>query len=305
MKTERSRSADGSGEAGPAPLISVAELAAALDAGVPVVLLDVRWSLGGPPGLDEYRRGHLPGARFVDLDRELAGRSGEGRGRHPLPEVAEFEAAMRRAGVSDGSAVVVYDAGGGLSAARAWWLLRFHGHGDVRLLDGGLAAWTAAGRALSTDVPGDDAGDFSARPGGLAVLDADGAARLAREGVLVDARAGERYRGEVEPVDPVAGHIPGAVSAPTPANLGPDGTFLGAEALRARFASLGVVGGARGRGVLRLRVSPPRTRCSRWRSPASRRRCTRGRGVSGSATPRGPWRWAANRARSARSRRTG
>jgi thiosulfate/3-mercaptopyruvate sulfurtransferase len=221
----------------------MAELAAALDGGVPLVLLDVRWSLGGPPGLDEYRRGHLPGARFVDLDRELAGRPGEGRGRHPLPEVGEFEAAMRQAGVSDGSAVVVYDAGGGLSAARAWWLLRYHGHRDVRLLDGGLAAWSAAGRALSTDAPSDGAGDFTARPGFMPVVDAARAARLARDGVLVDARAGERYRGEVEPVDPVAGHIPGAVSAPTSENLGADGTFLAVEALRARFESLAVVGG--------------------------------------------------------------
>jgi thiosulfate/3-mercaptopyruvate sulfurtransferase len=180
----------------------------------------------------------------VDLDRELAGRPGEGRGRHPLPEVGDFEAAMRRAGVNDGSVVVVYDAGGGLSAARAWWLLRFHGHRRVRLLDGGLAAWVAAARPLTTEVPDDGGGDFTARPGRMPVLDAASAGRLAREGILLDARAVERYRGEVEPVDPVAGHIPGARSAPTTANLGPEGTFLVREELRARFAELGLEGDA-------------------------------------------------------------
>jgi thiosulfate/3-mercaptopyruvate sulfurtransferase len=224
-------------------IISVGDLAAALSSGHPVVLLDVSWNLAGPPGIDEYRRGHLPGARFVDLDRELAAPPGHGRGRHPLPDVAVFEAAMRRAGVGAGSEVVVYDAGGGLSAARAWWLLRYFGHEDVRLLDGGVAAWTAAGLAMSDDEPAPASGDFSAQEGGMPVLQARAAAALAYDGVLLDARAAERYRGEVEPVDPVAGHIPGARSAPTTANLAADGTFLAPTALRARFRSLGVADG--------------------------------------------------------------
>jgi len=135
--------------------------------------------------------------------------------------------------------VVTYDAGGGLSAARAWWLLRYFGHHDVRVLDGGIAAWTAAGYPLSTDEPAPAAGDFSAVAGGMAVLDAAAAARLARAGLLLDARATERYRGEVEPVDPVAGHIPGARSAPTAANLDPTGGFLPARTLRERFEGLG------------------------------------------------------------------
>ncbi|HEX4754245.1 MAG TPA: sulfurtransferase [Candidatus Dormibacteraeota bacterium] len=226
------------------PVISVAELKRALGGTGPPLLLDVRWSLAGPPGLDDYLAGHLLGARFVDLDRDLAGPPGHGRGRHPLPEAGDFEAAMRRAGVSVRRPVVVYDAGGGLSAARAWWLLRYFGHPDVRVLDGGYAAWVAAGSASSTDQPQVEEGDFTAVPGGMPVLDAASAAQLAREAVLLDARAAERYRGEAEPVDPVAGHIPGARSAPTTDNLGSDGRFLAVTTLRDRFAAAGVQRGA-------------------------------------------------------------
>jgi thiosulfate/3-mercaptopyruvate sulfurtransferase len=226
-----------------AALISAAELAAETASSHPPVVLDVRWALGGPPGIDGYRAGHIEGARFVDLDKELAAPPGQGRGRHPLPDPSVFEAAMRRAGVSNASSAVVYDAGGGLSAARAWWLLRYFGHADSRLLDGGLAAWTAAGLPLSAAEPSVDPGDFTARPGGMAVLDADAASRLARAGVLLDARAAERYRGDVEPVDPAAGHIPGARSAPTAANLAADGRFLDPAALRARFTAIGVSDG--------------------------------------------------------------
>ena len=219
-------------------------LAAALAVGPVPVLLDVRWRLGGPPGLDRYREGHLPGARFVDLDRDLAGarRPGPGdRGRHPLPDADAFEAAMRRAGVDDGRPVVVYDENDSMAAARAWWLLRYFGHQQVQVLDGGYQAWLAADEPIETGpAPAPPPGTFTARPGHLPLLDAAGAARVAREGVLLDARAAERYRGEVEPVDPVAGHIPDAVSAPTTENLGPGGRFLDPEALRARFAGLGV-----------------------------------------------------------------
>ncbi len=224
----------------PGPLTDAGALARALAGRAPPVLLDVRWRLGGPPGIDAYRAGHLPGAVFVDLETDLAAAPGPA-GRHPLPEPASFQAAMRRAGVSDGRAVVVYDGADSTTAARAWWLLRYFGHRASRLLDGGFRAWTAAGGQVTT---GDGAapvpGDFTARPGHMPVLDADDAACLARRGALLDARARERYRGEIEPVDPVAGHIPGAISAPTTGNVGPDGRFLPAAGLRARFAALGI-----------------------------------------------------------------
>jgi len=224
-------------------LITPAELASELSPGPGPVLLDVRWRLGGPPGADAYHRGHLPGAVFTDLDTELAGPPGAG-GRHPLPGASAFQAAMRAAGVSPDRPVVVYDDGDGMAAARAWWLLRYFGHPHVRLLDGGYAAWMAAGQPVSTAVPSPPPGDFIARAGHLPLLDAAGAGRLATSGTLLDARAAERYRGETEPVDPVAGHIPGAVSAPTTANVNADGTFRDPGDLRARFAGLGAGGGA-------------------------------------------------------------
>ncbi|MFI8965302.1 sulfurtransferase [Streptomyces sp. NPDC053493] len=221
------------------PIISASELVSESNGSRPPVLLDVRWTLGGPPGRPEYEAGHLPGAVYVDLDTELAGPPGSG-GRHPLPDVTAFGAAMRRAGVSADTPVVVYDGGLGWGAARAWWLLRWAGHPDVRVLDGGLAAWTGE---LSKDVPEPAPGDFEPRPGALGLLDADGAAALARSGVLLDARAAERYRGDVEPIDRVGGHIPGALSAPTTENVAADGRFLPAEALAARFAALGATEG--------------------------------------------------------------
>ncbi|MEU5536248.1 sulfurtransferase [Streptomyces sp. NPDC020362] len=229
-------------------IITATELAQDLTAQRPPVLLDVRWQLSvakaaGAPSFDgraEYAAGHIPGAVFVDLDRELASAPGD-RGRHPLPDLTEFGAAMRRAGVSADRPVVVYDGGQGWAAARAWWLLRWTGHPDVRVLDGGLPAWEGP---LSTDVPAPSESAFQPAPGAAGLLDADGAAALARAGVLLDARAGERYRGEVEPIDRVGGHIPGAVSAPTNENVGPDGRFLPAAELRDRFKALGVSGDA-------------------------------------------------------------
>lgn len=227
------------------PVITVTELAAqpkgASDRGP--VLLDVRYRMGGPPGRPEYEAGHLPGAHYVDLETELAGAPGAA-GRHPLPGTEVFTAAMRRAGVGPDRDVVVYDSWLGWGAARAWWLLRWAGHARVRVLDGGLSAWTAAGLPLETDVPADEDGDFTAVPGGLPLLDADAAAALARSGVLLDARASERYRGEVEPIDPVAGHIPGAVSAPTAENVDPaTGLFLPPGDLAARFSGVGATAG--------------------------------------------------------------
>jgi len=226
-------------------LISAAELAALLVVGPVPRILDVRWKLGGPPGRGEFRRGHLPGAVYVDLDSELAGHGDAADGRHPLPEPADLQAAARAWGLNDGDAVVVYDDLGNMSAARAWWLLRHAGVRDVRLLDGGLAAWRAADLPLVAGeepvVPGSVTLSFGALP----TLDADAAAGLAQDGVLLDARAAERYRGDTEPIDPRAGHIPGAVNAPTGGNLDADGRFLPAAELRARFEALGV----RGRGV--------------------------------------------------------
>ncbi len=221
-------------------IISGTELAGDLAGPRPPVVLDVRYTLGGPPGRPEYDAGHIPGAAYVDLDAELAGPPGP-RGRHPLPDLGVFGAAMRRAGVFADRPVVVYDAGQGWSAARCWWLLRYTGHPDVRVLDGGLAAWPGE---LSRTPPAGAAGDFAPVPGALPVLSADEAAALARRGVLLDARAGERYRGETEPIDPVAGHIPGAVSAPTAENLAADGTFRPAADLAARFRTLGAGAGA-------------------------------------------------------------
>ncbi|WP_242886809.1 sulfurtransferase [Actinomadura litoris] len=220
------------------PLIEVPALDRLLRQQTPLVLLDVRWHLGGPPGIESYRRGHLPGAVFVDLGRDVAGPPGAG-GRHPLPAAGDFEAAMRRAGVSAGSLVVVYDDADSTAAARLWWALRYFGHDRVRVLDGGYKAWTEAGHPVTTADPEVKPGDFIADPGRLPVLDADGAAALAGAGVLLDARSAERFRGEREPVDPVAGHIPGARNAPTSGNVGVDGRFLPPGLLRERFAKLG------------------------------------------------------------------
>jgi thiosulfate/3-mercaptopyruvate sulfurtransferase len=202
-------------------------------------ILDVRSELGGPPGRPQYLEGHIPGAAFVDLETALAGPPGEG-GRHPLPSIDAFGSAMRAAGVFAARPVVVYDGGSSMAAARAWWLLRYFGHGRVFVLDGGFSGWLAAGLAIERDVPPVSVGDFVPRPGGMALLDAAGAARVAAAGVLLDARAGERFRGEAEPIDPVAGHIPGAVSVPATELLRLEGGLLGAADLRTRFAAAGV-----------------------------------------------------------------
>ncbi|HYO37182.1 MAG TPA: sulfurtransferase [Geodermatophilus sp.] len=217
-------------------LVGAAEL---LAAPVRPVLLDVRWALGDDRGRERYLTGHLPGAVFADLDTELAAPASPGEGRHPLPSVADLQAAARRWGIRTGDAVAAYDATGGLAAARAWWLLRWGGLADVRLLDGGLDAWIVAGGDLEAGDVVREPGDVVLTGGGMATLTADEAAALPRSGgVLLDARAGERYRGETEPVDPRAGHVPGAVSAPTAENLRPDGTFR--ADLAERFAALGV-----------------------------------------------------------------
>jgi thiosulfate/3-mercaptopyruvate sulfurtransferase len=225
-------------------LIGARELREWIEGGGSPAVLDVRWVLGDPHGRQHYRGGHVPGAVYVDLETELAASPSAARGRHPLPDPQALQDAARRWGLRTGLPVVVYDDSAGLAAARAWWLLRWAGLVDVRLLDGGLGAWRAAGFGLSTKDERPPSGDVRLGSGHLPVLSADEAAELAGSGVLLDARAVERYRGEVEPIDPRAGHIPGALSAPTGGNLNADGTFLSTAELRTRFSELGAGEGA-------------------------------------------------------------
>lgn len=223
-------------------LITVDELADALQSDRPPVLLDVRWSLGGPPGREEYLKGHIPGAVFVDLDTELASPGEPTDGRHPLPSPAQLQAAARRWGINPGDAVVAYDGNGNLSSARAWWLLRWAGLTDVRLLDGALPAWVAAGRSLATDDVAPTPGTVELTSGAVRTLDHTEIEDFMQRGILLDARAPERFRGEDEPIDPKAGHIPSARNAPTGGNLDESGHFLPADELRARFKALGIDG---------------------------------------------------------------
>jgi thiosulfate/3-mercaptopyruvate sulfurtransferase len=220
-------------------LITVPELAEALASARPPTVLDVRWRLTGPPTRGDYAAAHIPGAVFIDLDAQLCGPPGEG-GRHPLPEPAALQAVLRAAGVGNDRPVVCYDAGDSQAAARLWWTLRWAGHPGVRVLDGGFAAWRAGKRPVEPGTVTAPPGDFTVEPGQLPVLDAAGAARTAGSGVLLDARVPARYRGETEPVDRVAGHIPGAVNLPTAELVGPDGHLLPPDALRERFAATGV-----------------------------------------------------------------
>jgi len=221
-------------------LVGVNELSDLLGRHGGIVLLDVRWALGDSDGRAHYLAAHIPGAVYVELETELAAPPSPTQGRHPLPPLGALQSAARRWGVHANSAVVAYDDVGGTSAARAWWLMRWAGLSDVRLLDGGFSAWRAAGHQVE---PGDhtpERGDVTLHAGTMPIVTATGAADLARNGALLDARAAARYRGDEEPVDPVAGHIPGAISAPTTENLAPSGRFLDRPALEERFAGLGV-----------------------------------------------------------------
>jgi thiosulfate/3-mercaptopyruvate sulfurtransferase len=203
-----------------------------------VRVVDFRWYLVGGKGRDAYHRGHIPGAVFVDLEAV----TGKGGGRHPLPTGAQFEEEMRKAGISTDTKVVAYDDAGGPIASRLWFMLRWFGHDSQAVLDGGLEAW---GEPLDTAAPKVVSGSFrSHEPDRSQILDFEDVSKLT-DVPLLDARAGERYRGEKEPVDPKAGHVPGAVSAPWSENLGPDGRFKSPQELRERFAELGV-GGEKG-----------------------------------------------------------
>jgi thiosulfate/3-mercaptopyruvate sulfurtransferase len=220
---------------GPAanPLITASELREALGSAEPPVLLDVR---------PDYAAGHIPTAVPVSLRTQLSGPGGPHDGRTPLPAPDALQDALRGWGISAGRRVVAYDDAGGLSAGRAWWVLRWAGHARVRVLDGGLSAWVAAGGELTTDVVVPSPGDVTVRPGSVPVWTADDVVALPATGALVDAREPDRYRGENDLLDPVAGHIPGAINVPTSANLGPDGRFLPPAQLRERFAAAGLVG---------------------------------------------------------------
>ena len=225
------------------PLVTATELHALLAAAHPPKVLDVRWRLDRPDGRSDFEAGHIPGAVYVDLDTELAAPGAPAEGRHPLPSPGRLQAAARRWGLRDGDAVVVYDDLKNMSSARAWWLLRDAGVADVRVLDGAYEAWVQAGLPIKTGAAHPVPGDITLGSGGCATVPMDAAAEVAVRGILLDARAGERYRGDVEPIDPRAGHIPGAVSAPTTGNVDDDGTFLSPAALRARFTALGVTDG--------------------------------------------------------------
>ncbi|GAB3805112.1 sulfurtransferase [Humibacter antri] len=225
-------------------LITADDLAAALEnaasGGRRVRILDVRWRLDVPDGRPAYLAGHLPDAVYVDLDTQLAQKGDPRQGRHPLPPIEQFEKDARAWGIDEDDLVVVYDDLGNMSAARAWWLLRHGGFENVRMLDGGVRAWLATGRAVESGGVRPTPGNVSLSYGHLPVVSMDEALHLPRHGVLLDARAPERYRGETEPIDPRAGHIPGARNSPTNANIDESGRFLGARELRERFEAAGV-----------------------------------------------------------------
>ncbi|MBO1266898.1 sulfurtransferase [Arthrobacter cavernae] len=221
-------------------LLDATELRRRLESGGRTVVVDVRWTLGDPNGHAHYLEAHLPGAVYADLSTELADHAEPGRGRHPLPSKQKFQESARRWGLHDGDTVVAYDDSGNMAAARLWWMLRDAGVGSVYLLDGGLAAWRAAGYPVEAGEVVPAVGSITLGEGHMPVITEEETAAWPQHGTLLDARAGERYRGDVEPVDPRAGHIPGAVSAPTTENLSAGGRFLDPGQLRRRFAGLGL-----------------------------------------------------------------
>ncbi|MBX7431301.1 sulfurtransferase [Mycobacterium sp. Y57] len=215
-------------------LVSAAELSRRLAGDTPPVVLDVRWQLTEPDGRAAFEAGHIPGAVYVSLEDELTDHSVPGRGRHPLPSGTRVQDCARRWGLREGGQVVVYDDWNRAGSARAWWVLTAAGIPGVRILDGGLGAWRAAGGALETGVAQPGAGDVTVAhddlyAGALPTLTAEQVHTVR----LLDARAPERFAGRVEPVDPVAGHIPGAVNLPSTTLLADDGRFLAGAQLAA------------------------------------------------------------------------
>jgi thiosulfate/3-mercaptopyruvate sulfurtransferase len=207
-------------------------------------VVDCRWYLGRPgAGRAAYDAGHLPGAIYVDVDSDLA--ASPGPGRHPLPDPETFRRRMEELGIGDGHLVVAYDDVGGWVAARLWWMLDDLGHRRVAVLDGGAQAWLAIGGAMTTAVPALPPASLHLASAWSKVIDRDGLRARLGSVRLLDARAGARYRGEIEPIDAVAGHIPTAVSAPTDDNLGPDGRLLSPTALALRYRELGADGASR------------------------------------------------------------
>jgi thiosulfate/3-mercaptopyruvate sulfurtransferase len=219
-------------------LVTATELADLIEAGA-VRVLDVRWKLGRTDGHQEYLAGHIPGAVFVDMENDLSRPGVPAEGRHPFPSTEQVQESARRWGLDDGDRVVVYDDAGGVSAARAWWLLS-HGGVDVRVLNGGYTAWKAAAGDI-------ESGSAEYTPGMITLSDVSGdsltideAAAFPEHGVLLDVRAPERFRGDVEPMDPIAGHIPGAVNLPTTAHIDEEGLLRSPDELRANFAAVGI-----------------------------------------------------------------
>ena len=235
-------------------LITADQLMSRLATGDPPAILDVRWRLDQTDGRLAFADGHIPGAVYVSLEDELSDHGVTGRGRHPLPCGGALQTAARHWGISSGQPVVVYDDWNRAGSARAWWVLTAAGLSDVRILDGGLAAWRAAGGELRSGGGSPQAGNVTVAhedlySGARATLTADDIA-AGVVGTVLDARAPERFRGEVEPVDPVAGHIPGAVNMPSTSLLDDGGAFLDEAALTDRFGALdGAVGVYCGSGV--------------------------------------------------------
>ncbi len=243
------------------PLITPETLRATLgDPDLRVV--DVRWYLGkAGAGRTAYEHGHLPGAIFLDLAADLA--APRGPGRHPLPDPAAFARRLAAVGIGTRSDVVVYDDAGGGVAARLWWMLDALGHGSVAVLDGGIGGWTAAGGELVAEASSYPPAELRLADAWPRTIDRDALRAALGRVRLLDVRAPERYRGEIEPVDPAAGHIPTALNAPIAGNLGPEGRFLSPEALRARYATLGIAdaGAARGAGAAADQPGPVVVSC--------------------------------------------
>lgn len=210
----------------------------------PPVVLDVRWSLAAPQGYPAYRASHIPGAHYADLESQLSGPPTSAGGRHPLPAIADLQAAARSWGINDGDTVVVYDDADGAAAARAWWVLTWAGVGDVRILDGGYRAWAGHGETVEGETP-------KLKKGGRGTIRLTGghlptvtAAEVAQfSGVLLDARAPERFRGAFEPLDSRAGHIPGASNLPFSLSVNSSGLLRPEAELRQIFGALGALSG--------------------------------------------------------------